>query len=295
MLKHPAVTLAKETYSEWSGNKASHWAAALAYYAIFSLAPTLLITIAIAGLAFGQSSARDQIMARVSAEIGATAAGAVEGLLKGAQKPSAGIIAAALGFLMLLWAASNLFGCLQDALHTFWRIRPAPGAGFVHFLKGRFLAALTVLGIGLIFLLSLTASAVLSAMSRYITQRFGVPASVLSLADILISVAVFTVMFALLFRFLPFARAQWRHVWLGGILTSILFTLGKVLIGFYLARSSTGSTYGAAGSLVLLLLWINYSAQILFLGAEFIYVYARRYGDGIPPAKGATRSDEGVA
>ncbi|RJP76934.1 MAG: YihY/virulence factor BrkB family protein [Candidatus Zixiibacteriota bacterium] len=284
--------LLKAVIDEFGKDKATVWAAALAYYTIFSLAPLLLIAISVAGLIFGPQAARGQVMDQVSQVIGPQAAQGVQSLLAGVSRPGTGLLAAGIGFVVLLWGASSLSLSLKKSLHFMWDITP-PGGGILGMLKSRFTSVWLVLGIGFVLLISMAVSATVAGTGRDIGQAIGVPPILLNVVDWVLSLVIFTLAFGLIFRYLPDTRVQWRDVLIGAGITAVLFTIGKVALGYYLGRSAVASGYGAAGSLVVLLLWIYYSAQILFLGAEFTQVYSQRFGSGIRPEKGARRLEEG--
>lgn len=280
------VGLLKETFTEWQEDKASRLAAALAYYTVFSLAPLVIIAIAIAALVFGQEAAQGGIEEQLRGLLGEQGAEAVQEMIKHSRKAEQGTIATLISVGLLLFGASGVFGQLQDSLNTIWEVAPKPGRGIKGFIKDRFLSFAMVLGIGFLLLVSLILSAGLTAVGDYLGHLIpGLP--FLQALNFLISFGVVTVLFALMFRVLPDAKIAWGDVWIGAAITSLLFTIGKYLLGVYLGNGSVGSTYGAAGSFVVLLLWVNYSAQILFFGAEFTQVYANKYGSRIVPAKNA--------
>ena len=271
------LDLFKQTLREFGQDKAPRLGAALAYYTIFSIAPLLLIAVAVAGFVFG----RDAAMGRVSAELknvfGPITAKAVEEMIQSAAKPKTGTFATIAGIVTLVLGASGVFGQLKDALNTIWNVEPKKSSGAMSFVKNRFLSMAMVLGIGFLLLVSLLFDAVISGMGDYLTRNAGGEALFLTVQQI-ISFALVTLLFALIFRFLPDMRIAWHDVWFGALFTGALFVLGKFALGLYLGKAAAGSSYGAAGSLVILLLWVYYSAQILFFGAEFTQVYARSYG-----------------
>jgi membrane protein len=295
------VQLLKDTFSDWSEDKAPRLAAALAYYTAFAIAPLLLIAIAVAGLFFGREAAANQIGQQISGLIGPTAGEAINGMVAAAgANQGAGIVATVIGVATLLFAASGVFGQLQDALNTIWEVQPKPNQGIMATIKQRFFSFAMVLGVGFLLLVSLVLSAALAALG---TLLGGAPAGqslIWKAINFVVSFGVTTALFALIFKILPDAKVQWSDVWIGALATALLFTLGKALLGWSLGRPGTTSTYGAAGSFVALLLWIYYSAQILFVGAEFTQVYARAYGSKIEPAENAvplteeTRAQQGL-
>ncbi|GAB4196408.1 MAG: YihY/virulence factor BrkB family protein [Coleofasciculaceae cyanobacterium] len=286
------VELLKETFREWQEDKASRLAAALAYYTAFSIAPLLIIAIAIAAVVFGEEAARGGIEEQLRGLIGQQGAEAVEEMINNSNKPAEGTIATIISVVLLLFGASGVFGQLQDSLNTIWEVAPKPGRGVMGFIKDRFLSFAMVLGIGFLLLVSLVLSAVLAGLSNFLGDMMPGLSFLWGILNFLISFGVITLLFALIYRVLPDAKIAWGDVWFGAIITALLFTIGKSLIGLYLGNSSVGSTYGAAGSFVVFLLWVNYSAQILFFGAEFTQVYANKYGSRIVPAKNAVRLTE---
>ncbi|MGE5656014.1 MAG: YihY/virulence factor BrkB family protein [Actinomycetota bacterium] len=271
-------SLLKETFKEWQEDKAPTLAAALAYYTIFSLAPLLIILIAIAGLAFGQEAAQGLLVGQLQSLVGRGGAETIQDLVANASHPQSGIVATLIGIATLLWGASNVFTNLKEALNMIWNATPPPNQGAFNFLRDRLLSFAMILSIGFLLLVSLVVSSVLAALSQWLNGLLHVPVGVWQLIDFGISFSVVTLLFALIYKFLPDIKLDWNDVWIGAAITSVLFTIGKSLIGLYLGNSSIASAYGAAGSFVVVLLWINFSAQILFLGAEFTQVWAKRYG-----------------
>ncbi|MBD0334887.1 MAG: YihY/virulence factor BrkB family protein [Cyanobacteria bacterium Co-bin13] len=279
--------LLKETFQEWQQDKASRLAAALAYYTVFSLAPLLVLVIAIAGSIFGTDAARDQLVTQIQALVGASGADVITDALENASEPGAnqGAIASIISIVVLIFGASGVFVELQNSLNTIWNVEPKPGQGVGYFVQKRLLSFSMILVIGFLLLVSLVLSTTLSAFSGYLSQWVEGLGWVLNTA---ISLGLITFLFAAIFKYLPDAHIAWKDVIIGAFITTLLFTLGKYLLGLYLGNASVGSTYGAAGSLIALLTWIYYSAQILFFGAEFTQVYARRFGSQIVPDKHAT-------
>lgn len=269
--------LISEAAADWAEDKASQLGAAMAFYSILSLAPLIVIVIAIAALVFGEEEAKSQIATQMQGLMGEEGAAALGSLIEDAKQPATGTVAALLGLVTLLFGASGVFGQLQDAMDTIWEVERKP-LRFWSYLGHRFLSFTMVLGVGFLLLVSLVLSAFLSGMGSMLgAQREGLGFVMQSL-NTLISFGVITVLFALIFRVLPDTTVAWRDVWLGALVTALLFSAGKYLIGLYLGTSGVGSAYGAAGSLVVLIVWVYYSAQILFFGAELTQVYARRYG-----------------
>ncbi|MGH2403487.1 MAG: YihY/virulence factor BrkB family protein [bacterium] len=272
------LSLLKETFYEWRENKAARLAAALAYYTVFSTAPLLIVVIAIAGLAFGRDAAQGEIVRQLQWLVGQNAAETIQGIIEAARTPATGISAGTIGVLTLLLGAMGVFGQLQDALNTIWDAPPAPSRGVWGLVRGRFLSFTMLLGTGFLLLVSLVISAGLSALEGFFGRMLPLHPGILHALNSVFSFAVITVLFAMIYKVLPDVEIQWKHVWAGAAMTSILFVLGKFLIGLYLGRGSFTSAFGAAGSLVVLLLWVYYSAQIFLFGAEFTQVWARRAG-----------------
>jgi len=270
--------MVKLTCTDWSNDKAPRMGAALAYYTIFSLAPLLVIAISIAGLVFGAQAVQGQIMGEIQGLIGPDSAKAVQAMIQSAYKPANSAIASIIGIIVLLIGASGVFTEMQDALNTVWDVDTNSKSGWWSFFKGRFLSFGIVLGIGFLLLVSLVVSAALTAMTNYLQTSVTIPAALVHSVDFLFSVLFITALFAMIFKLLPDTPIPWSDVWVGSAITSVLFTLGKFLIGFYIAKSVTASAYGAAGSLVIMVAWIYYSAQLLYFGAEFTHVYSQQYG-----------------
>ncbi len=278
--------LTRDAVQAWIQDFAPSMGAALAYYTIFSLAPMLIIVIAIAGFFFGQTTAQGEIVMQLRDMVGDTGAAAVEGLLKSASEPGKGIVAATLGTLTLMIGATAVFGELQSALNRIWKV-PAEtkGGGLWKFLRTRLLSFGMVMGLGFMLLISLILSAALAALGQWWGNVLGGWTIVLQVLNLAVSFAVITGLFAMIYKFMPSAYIPWRDVWVGAVVTALLFTVGKFLIGLYLGKTNMASGFGAAGSLVVLLAWIYYSAQIFLLGAEFTWVYAQRHGSQVKSAE----------
>ena len=273
------VTLFKQTITEFVEDKVPRLGAALAYYTIFSLAPLLLIVIAIAGLAFGHDAAQSRIFAQMKGALGPATADGIQQMVSNAGKSkSGGTIATIIGVITLILGASGVFGQLKDALNTIWDVEPKKGGGIMALIKGRFLSFAMVFGIGFLLLVSLVIDTAIAAVGVYAKHNLPGGEALWHIAELGLSFCIVTVLMATIFRLLPDLKIEWRDVWLGAALTSLLFVLGKFALGIYFARSAVGSSFGAAGSLVIVLLWVYYSAQILLFGAEFTQVYARSHG-----------------
>ncbi len=281
------LVLLKLTFSDWNEDKAPRLAAALAYYMAFSLAPLLVIVIAVAGLVYGQDAAQNRIVGEISGLIGRQGAEQVQAMIAGASKVSSGVVATVLGIITLLFGASGVFGQLQDALNTIWEVRPKPGQGFIAMVRQRFFSFTMVLGTAFLLLVSLVMAAAVAAFSDILLGGIAWAEPLLQALNFLFSLLVTTLLFALIFKIVPDVEIHWRDVWIGAVFTALMFSLGRLALGLYLGQGSFGSSYGAAGSLVIIMLWIYYSAQILFFGAEFTQVYATRYGSHIEPSPNA--------
>jgi membrane protein len=271
------LQLLKETASSWSADYAPSMGAAISYYTLFSIAPLLIIVIAVAGFVFGDEAARGALFGQLAGLVGADGAKAIEGMLDAANKPQQGAIATVISVLVLLLGATTVFNELQNALDRIWRA-PArvKSSGIWNLLRTRLLSFGMVLGIAFLLLVSLVASAALAALGKFwLFAGWEVLAHVL---DIVVSFALVTVMFALIYRYVPRVHVAWSDVWVGAAVTSVLFAIGKFAIGLYLGKSSVASAFGAAGSLVLVIVWVYYSAQIFLFGAEFTWVYAHACG-----------------
>lgn len=286
--------LLKETYDEWSNDNALRLGAALSYYMVFSLPPVLLIVIALAGFIFGEDAARGRIVEEIQGLIGRSGAEGVETMIRNAYKPEAGIIATIVGVVTLIIASTGVFAELQDALNTVWNVKPAEGRGILDLLRVRLFSFIMIVGIGFLLLVSLVVSAGISALNDYVLQYQAdlISKTLLQIINLVVSLAISTGLFAMIYKLLPDVRIAWKDVWLGALFTSILFTIGKFAIGLYLGNSDIGSSYGAAGSMAIILFWVYYSSQILFFGAEFTQVYSRRFGRTATPIRGAVRFRE---
>ena len=285
-----AWNLLKETFSEWQQDKASRLAAALSYYTIFSLPPLLLIAVAVAGFFLGRQAVRQELIAQVSSAIGEAGAQAIGVMLDGAGwDTGASTLATVVGVATLLFGATGAFAQLQEALDTIWDVAPRPDAGPWGMVRSRLLSFSMVLVVAFLLLIALALSTALSAADSYLETILPGLVVLARILNLVISFAVITLLFAAIYKVLPDVEIEWSDVWIGAAATAVLFTVGKYLLGLYLGRTGVSSAYGAAGALVLILLWIYYSAQILFLGAEFTQVYARRYGSRIVPAEHAVR------
>lgn len=278
--------LLKQTVSQWSEDEASRLAASLALYTLLSIAPLLVIAVSVAGLAFGDDAARGQISQQISAIVGPQAGESIESLVANARTPSSGIISTVVGVIVGLFGASGVFGELQSSLNRIWEVKPKPGRGIKGVIRDRFLSFSMVMGVAFLLLVSLVVSAGIATVSGFFKGMLELP-FLWEVANVVIGLAVTSVLFALIFKLIPDVKIAWRDVWVGGFVTALLFSIGRVALGWYVGRSATVSPFGAAGSLVALIVWIYYSAQILFFGAEFAQAYAARYGTRVVPSKNA--------
>jgi len=276
--RHPVVAFLREIVDEWQRDGALNLGAALAYYTLFAMAPLLVLVIAIAGLAFGRAAAQGEIVSQIGGLMGADGAKMIEGMIARASRPASGIVATGVSLGTMALGASGVFGQLQTALNHIFGVERRRGRGVRGAVRQRLAYFGMIVAIGFLLVVSLVVSAALAGVHDLLATRLPILARVLPPLNFLLSFAVVSGLFALVYKVLPDVELAWRDVWLGAACTSLLFTVGKGLIGLYLGRAGTTSVYGAAGSLVLVLLWIYYSAQILFFGAEFTEVYSRRYG-----------------
>jgi membrane protein len=282
--------LLKLTFAEWMNDSTFEWSAALAFYTIFSIAPVLLIAVGVASFFFAPDTATDQIVGEMDKMIGPQGANAVRQVIESSRGFGKGLWAVSVGIVTLITGATAVFGELQSALNQIWDVKAKPDRGVImSFIVDRFRSFSIAICVGFLLLVSLVISAVISGLQTYMNQWLpGVP-WVWQTANVVSSFLVIAVLFAMIYKFLPDVVISWKDVWIGAAVTAVLFTAGKYLIGIYLGRTATTSAFGAAGSLVVLLFWVYYSAVISFLGAEFTQVYARRYGPGIQPKQHAVR------
>jgi membrane protein len=273
-----ALALVREAVSRWVEDHAPSMGAALAFYTLFSIAPLLLIVISVAGLVFGEQAARAAIFEQLTALVGANSAQALETVLSGLDRPFSGIVGAVAGVGTLLIGATSVFAELQAALDRIWRAPSGSASGLVQLLRTRLLSLGMVLGIGFLLLVSLIVSAALAALGQWWAPRFGDWIWAADVVNLALSFAIVTLLFAMIYKWMPSVRVAWRDVWTGAAITAALFTIGKFLIGQYIGRSGVASAFGAAASVIAFLLWLYYSAQIFLLGAEFTHAYARRHG-----------------
>lgn len=266
-----------QTFKAWFADKGPRLGAALAYYALFSLAPILLIAVTVAGSVFGDVSAQNEVVKQVRYYVGPQGAQAVRSLMGPVAAAKGGPVAAILSVALLLFTSSVLVRELQSALNEIWKTEPPPRP-WLAWLRRQAMALAFVLGSGFLLLLALVSSAVVSALGKYMSSRLPVPEAALHAADFIVSFGVVTLLLALVYKYLPDTRIAWRDVWTGAGVTSVLLALGNLVIGSFLAKSDLTSAFGAAGSLLLVAVWIFYGAQLLYLGAEFTHAHAKARG-----------------
>ncbi len=285
-------TLLRQTVSDWIEDRAPEQGAALAFYTAISLAPLLVLLLRLVGMVFDEGAARTEIDHQTNSLIGKEGAEAIAAMIENGAAKGTGLGTTLLSLATLLFGASGVFGQLQQSLNTIWEVEAKPGRGIWGFFRDRFLSFAMVMGIAFLLLVSLVISAGLAVVGTYLDRLPPAFEFVGRVLNFVLSTGVITILFALMFKVLPDVRMSWRDVWLGAFVTAILFAIGKAAIGLYLGQSALASSYGAAGSFVVLLVWIYYSAQILFFGAELTQVYANRYGSRIRPAENAVKKSE---
>jgi membrane protein len=273
----------KDSFKDFGEDRAMRLAAAMAYYAMFSIGPLLFVMITIAGWIMGEEAVRGQVSETLKGFVGEQSAKTMESMMA-APKLGQNVLTTVLAIGALLIGASGVFGQLQDALNTIWEVKLKPGQGIWAFIRTRFLSMATVLGLGFLLLISMILTTAVQAASAQAGQWLPIPDAVVSALSVVTAFLVVTLFFALVYKLLPDVNVRWRDVWAGALFAAILFTVGKYLLGLYLGKQATSSTYGAAGSVVVILLWVYYSSIILFLGAEFTQVYAYNRGEAIQPS-----------
>ena len=285
------LSVLKTTFAAWNRHEAPRLGAGLAFYTILSLSPLVIIVLALAGLVFSRSVAQAHILGQVQAMIGLQGSKAVESMLANAQRPAAGVLGTVIGLLSLLFGASGVFTELRSALNLIWEVSPKETSGVLALLRERFFSFGMVLSIGFLLLVSLVVSTILAAVGKFFGGLLPLPSPFLAVINFLLSYAGVAILFGLIFRFVPEAKVCWRNVWPGALATALFFTLGKTIIGLYLGKSSLGSAYGAAGSVIVVIVWVYYSAQIFFFGAEFTRAYSKhRSGSVLGNSEAETHS-----
>lgn len=272
-----AKDLLVKSWQEFNDDQATRLGASLAYYTVLSLAPLLILLISIAGLVLGKEAAQGKLFDEITSMVGTEGGQAIQNMIAGASKPSTSIVASIIGFATLIFGASSVATELKASLNLIWD-RPASSESITGMVKERSKALGVVLGCGFVMLVSLVVTSMIAAAGTYVANLLPLPEVIMTALMFVLSIAVLTGAFAILFKYLPDVDVQWRDVLIGAAFTAVLFTIGKFLIGLYLGKASFGSTYGAAGSLIIVLVWVYYSAQIFFFGAEFTQVYAGELG-----------------
>ncbi len=287
-------SLVKETYKDWVDDEPFDQSAIVAYYSIFSLPALLIIIVTIAGIAFGQKAVQDQISSQIGGMIGPDSAKDIQGMIASSYQQGNSGIALVIGVATLLFGATGVFIALQKALNRIWEVKINPDkSGLKMLIRARAVSFGVVLTIGFLLLISLVITAALTALSGWVEERMpDFFLYIFYVVDFLISISIITLLFAMLFRFLPDVNIEWKSVWTGAVITALLFVIGKYALALYFGNAEPGSTYGAAGSIILILLWVFYSCLIMFFGAEFTQVYARRYGHRVEPNENAIRIHE---
>ncbi|HKN88567.1 MAG TPA: YihY/virulence factor BrkB family protein [Nitrospiraceae bacterium] len=284
----------KQAAIKWWDDNALRLSASLSYYTLFSLAPMLIIVIAVAGMIFGQAAVEGRLMDEITGLVGPESAHAIQSMIQHARESETDTTATSLGFIAMIVLSTGVFVELQDALNLIWRIRSPETTSFWHMLKGRLFSFCLIIGIGFLMIVSLTLSAAVAALGRFFTARLPGPEFLIHLVSAAVSLVVFTALFGMMFKILPDAHIAWRDVWIGALVTALLFTIGKMGIGLYLGKTGIASSYGAASSLAVILLWVYYSALILFFGAEYTYMSAKMSHAHLDAQSGnASRDDPG--
>lgn len=274
MTYRPILALFKHTYSDWDNDNAPRLGAALAFYTILSISPLVILVLAIVSLIFNRSSAQAHLLSQVRSLVGLEGASTIQSLLEAGNRASTGMIASFMGLLTLVFGASGVFCELRSALNLIWDVKPKAGSGIWQLCRERIFSFGMVIGIGFILLASLLASAALDAVAKFFSGLIPISPFVLAILDFVVSVTGIAILFGLILKYVPETKVQWSEVRVGAIATALLFTIGKILLGLYLGKTTPGSPYGAAGSLVVMVIWVYYSAQIFYFGAEFTHVYA---------------------
>lgn len=266
--------LIRRTFSDWNNHDVPRLGAALAFYAILSLAPLLVLTLSGVAVVFGRSASESEFFGQAQSVIGSEGTDALRAMIKHTQEPSSRSFASLFGLLTLLFGASGVFVELRSALNTIWSVQPKSSGGFTSIVKDRFISFGMVVAVGLLLLVSLLLGTTLAAFGKFFKELLPLPEIVLTMLDSAVSLAAISILFTLILKYVPESRTPWKEVWIGGAVTALLFTLGNEMIGLYLGKTGIGSAYGAAGSLIVIILWVYYSAQVFFLGAEFTHVLA---------------------
>jgi membrane protein len=299
VLRFPQVIqLVKSTFSAWSDENIPRLGASLAYYTALSLAPLIVVVLGVAGLAFGKQAVQGELLWEIQSTVGKDGAALIQQLIQSASRSQSGILATVLALVALFFGATSAVVELTDALNTIWHVPPHKASGWrsmMRFMRLRFVSFAMVLGVGFLLLVSLVVSAWLAAIGRFFGEILPIPEVALHAINLLLSFVVITLLFGMIYKVLPDVRLEWSDVGIGAAVTSLLFSLGKLLLGLYLGKSTLGSTYGAAGSFVIVLVWVYYSAQIFFLGAEFTRMYALQFGSRLGKQPARPRAQQPLA
>jgi len=271
-------TVVRESALKWWADDALRLGASLSFYTAFALSPMLIIVIAVAGVVFGEQQVQHALMEQISSLVGPASAEAVQSMLASARPPGHGLLATVISIVTVLVLATGVFVEMQDGLNTIWKSPAQKGSGLWRLLRDRVLSFLMIVGMGFLLLVSLVVDALLGAIGAYLASLLPASEAIMHLLNLIISVVVVTILFGMIFRLLPNAEIAWDDVWIGAAVTTGLFTIGKFLIGVYLSKAGVTSAYGAASSLMVILLWVYYSSLIFYFGGEFTYIYARKYG-----------------
>lgn len=272
--------LAKEAGLQWVAHKDARMGAALSYYSVFSIGPLILIAVAVAGLVFGHEAVQGEVTNSLKSLLGENGAQAINGMLVSASKPQEGLVATVIGIVTLVFAAIGVVVQLKDAFNTVWEVEEPKAAGIWGFVRTYVLSFAAVLAIGFLLIVSMVMTAGLAAFGKFVGSF--VPEAALQVTGFVVSFAMLALLFAMMFKWMPDVPVRWRDVWLGAVGTAALFEIGKFLIGLYIGKQGLESTFGAASSLVVILIWVYYSAQIVLLGAEFTHAHAKQIGDVAP-------------
>lgn len=285
--------LTKRTFKKFIDDNPLDYAAIIGFYTIFSLPAVLIITIRIAGAAFGQEAVRGEVVEQVGGIVGRSSAQQVQSIIQNASQSEASTIGTVVGVLVMAFSATTVFVALQDSLNAMWKVKAKAEKGFMKLVIGRLLSLALVVSFGFLLLVSLSVDVVLGLLYDYLRQELsGIAVYLVTIGNMLVSIAIATVIFAAIFKVLPDARIRWANVWVGAVVTAILFTLGKFVLNIYFQHDPLADTYGAAGSLVLILVWVYYTSIIFLLGAEFTQVYSEAHDHGIEPTDTAVKVEK---
>ena len=285
--------ITKQTFQKFIDDNPLDYAAIIGFYTIFSLPAVLIITIRIAGAAFGQDAVRGEVVNQVGGIVGRNSAAQVQSIIENASQSEASTIGTVIGVLVMIFSATTVFVALQDSLNAMWKVKAKPEKGWIKLVVGRLLSLALVVSLGFLLLVSLSIDVVLGLVYNYLRQELsGIAVYLVTIGNILVSVLITTVIFAAIFKVLPDAKIKWPNVWVGAVVTAILFTLGKYILNIYFQHDPLADTYGAAGSLVLILVWVYYTSIIFLLGAEFTQVYSEEHDRGIQPSDTAVKVEK---